>query len=115
MCHGVYPSGDRTRQELKTFPFYLTNMESKPKPTPAGIDMSDLIMRLVKYLLEGLAVAVAAYVIPGKTMRWSEVSMIALTATATFAILDIYAPSVGSSARQGAGFGIGAGLVGFPA
>lgn len=89
-------------------------MESKPKPTPSGIDMSDLIMRLVKYLLEGLAVAVAAYVIPGKTMRFSEVSMIALTATATFAILDIYAPSVGSSARQGAGFGIGAGLVGFP-
>lgn len=115
MCHGIYPSGDRTCQELKNFPFYLTNMESKPKPTPAGIDMSDLIMRLVKYLLEGLAVAVAAYVIPGKTMRWSEVSMIALTATATFAILDIYAPSVGSSARQGAGFGIGAGLVGFPA
>jgi hypothetical protein len=64
-------------------------MESKPKPTPSGIDMSDLVMRLVKYLLEGLAVAVAAYVIP--------------------------APSVGSSARQGAGFGIGAGLVGFPA
>jgi hypothetical protein len=48
-------------------------------------------------------------------MRFSEVAMIALTATATFAILDIYAPSVGSSARQGAGFGIGAGLVGFPA
>jgi hypothetical protein len=90
-------------------------MESKPKPTPSGIDMSDLIMRLVKYRLEGLAVAVAAYVIPGKTMRWNEVAMIALTGTATFAILDIYAPSVGSSARQGAGFGIGAGLVGFPA
>lgn len=88
---------------------------SKPKPTPApGIDMSDLVMRLVKYLLEGLAVAVAAYVIPGKTMRFGEVAMIALTATATFAILDIYAPSVGSSARTGAGFGIGANLVGFP-
>jgi hypothetical protein len=40
--------------------------------------------------------------------------MIALVATATFAILDIYAPSVGASARTGAGFGIGAGLVGFP-
>jgi hypothetical protein len=87
---------------------------SKPKPTPAGIDMGDLVTRLVKYLLEGLAVAVAAYVIPGKTMRFGEVAMIALTATATFAILDIYAPSVGSSARTGAGFGIGANLVGFP-
>jgi hypothetical protein len=47
-------------------------------------------------------------------MKWGEVAMIALVATATFAILDIYAPSVGSSARTGAGFGIGANLVGFP-
>lgn len=91
-------------------------MESKPKPTPApGVDMGDLVARLVKYLLEGLAVAVAAYVIPGKTMKYGEIAMIALSATATFAILDVYAPSVGSGARTGAGFGIGAGLVGFPA
>jgi ABC-type Co2+ transport system permease subunit len=89
-------------------------MESKPKPTPSGFDMSDLLMRLVKYALEGLAVAIAAYVLPGKTMKASEIGMIALVATATFALLDIYAPSVGASARTGAGFGIGAGLVGFP-
>ena len=90
-------------------------MESKPKPTaPAGFDFSDLITRIVKYVLEGLAVAVAAFVLPGKTLKVGEVAMIALVATATFAILDIYAPSVGSSARTGAGFGIGANLVGFP-
>jgi hypothetical protein len=77
--------------------------------------MGGLVARIVKYLLEGLAVAIAAFVIPGKTMKYGEVAMIALTATATFAILDIYAPSVGSSARTGAGFGIGAGMVGFPA
>jgi hypothetical protein len=77
--------------------------------------MAGLLARVVKYLLEGLAVAIAAFVIPGKTMKYGEVAMIALTATATFAILDIYAPSVGSSARTGAGFGIGAGMVGFPA
>jgi hypothetical protein len=63
--------------------------------------MSDLVMRLVKYFLEGLAVAIAAYVLPGKTLKVSEVGMIALVATATFAILDIYAPSVGASARTG--------------
>ena len=116
-CHGLYPSGHRIgrRQDVKNLPLSLTNMDSKPKPTPAGVDMGDLVTRLIKYLLEGLAVAIAAYVIPGKTMRAGEVAMIALTATATFAILDIYAPSVGSSARTGAGFGIGAGLVGFPA
>ncbi len=91
-------------------------MDSKPKSTPPpGIDVSGLVASVVKYLLEGLAVAIAAYVIPGKTMAWREIAMIGLTATATFAILDIYAPSVGSSARTGAGFGIGANLVGFPA
>ena len=89
-------------------------MESKPKPTAPGIDMGDIVTRLVKYVLEGVAVAVAAFVLPGKTLKAAEVGMIALVATATFAILDIYAPSVGSSARTGAGFGIGANLVGFP-
>jgi hypothetical protein len=76
--------------------------------------MSDLVTRFVKYALEGLAVAVAAYLLPGKVLKFSEIAMIALVALSTFAILDIYAPSVGSSARTGAGFGIGASLVGFP-
>jgi hypothetical protein len=80
-----------------------------------GLDMSDLISRLVKYALEGLAVAVAAYLIPSRgKLALAEVGMIALVALATFAVLDVYAPSVGASARTGAGFGIGANLVGFP-
>jgi len=79
-----------------------------------GIDMGDLVSRAVKYLLEGLAVAIAAFMLPGKVMKLSEIGMIALVAVATFAILDVYAPSVGASARTGAGFGIGAHLVGFP-
>jgi hypothetical protein len=77
--------------------------------------MNDILARAIKYLLEGLAVAIVAYMIPGKVLKLSEIGMIALTALATFAILDIYAPSVGASARTGAGFGVGAGLVGFPA
>lgn len=88
--------------------------EQKQAPTTMGIDFADLFSRLVKYALEGLAVAVAAYYLPGKVMKLSEILMISLTALATFAILDVYAPSVGPSARTGAGFGIGAGLVGFP-
>lgn len=86
-----------------------------PHKTNMGVDMNDILARAVKYLLEGLAVAVVAYMIPGKVLKMSEIGMIALTALATFAILDIYAPSVGASARTGAGFGVGAGLVGFPA
>jgi hypothetical protein len=87
--------------------------ESKPAATP-GIDIGDLVSRVIKYALEGLAVAVAAFLLPGKTLRMSEIGQIALVALATFAILDVYAPSVGASARTGAGFGIGAQLVGFP-
>lgn len=79
-----------------------------------GIDIGDIVTRLIKYALEGLAVAIAAYMLPGKVLKLSEIGMIALVALATFAILDVYAPSVGASARSGAGFGIGANLVGFP-
>jgi len=43
-----------------------------------------------------------------------EVCLIALTAAATFSILDTYVPSMAQPARSGAGFGIGANLVGFP-
>jgi hypothetical protein len=89
-------------------------MSEQKQPPPPSIDTADIVMRLVKYALEGLAVAVAAYMLPGKVLKLSEVGMIALVALATFAILDIYTPSVGASARSGAGFGIGANLVGFP-
>lgn len=59
-------------------------------------------------------VAIAAYVFPKKKMQPDEIIMIAVVASATFAILDMYAPAIGVTARQGAGFGIGASLVGFP-
>jgi hypothetical protein len=47
-------------------------------------------------------------------LNLEEIALIALTAAATFAILDTYIPSMGVTARSGAGFGIGANLVGFP-
>ena len=68
----------------------------------------------IKYLLEGIAVAVAAYFIPRKKVEMSEIIFIALSAAATFAVLDIFAPKVGDGARKGAGFGIGANTVGWP-
>ena len=74
----------------------------------------ELIKRIVKYLVEGLMVAIAAYAIPKRSLNLEEIILIALTAAATFSILDTYVPSMGSSARSGAGFGIGANLVGFP-
>jgi ABC-type Co2+ transport system permease subunit len=78
-------------------------------------DMGELLRRAIKYLVEGLMVAIAAFAIPQKQLKLDEICLIALTAAATFSILDTYIPSMGGSARMGAGFGIGANLVGFPA
>ena len=72
------------------------------------------VQSLIKYLVEGLAVAAAAYYIPKKTANVQEILMIAMTAGAVFAILDQFTPAVSAGARHGAGFGIGANLVGFP-
>jgi hypothetical protein len=92
--------------------------EVKPTVSMPGLDVGDLVSRVVKYALEGLVVAIAAFWLPkfmgGKSLPLSQIGMIGLVALATFAILDVYAPSVGASARTGAGFGIGAHLVGFP-
>ena len=77
-------------------------------------DVAELVKRIVKYLIEGLMVAIAAFAIPKKSLNMEEIVLLALTAAATFAILDTYIPSMGVSARTGAGFGIGANLVGFP-
>lgn len=81
-----------------------------------NLDARELCKRVVKYVLEGLMVAFAALVLPQKSMKMEDVLGLALVAAATFAILDMLAPngSIADSARMGAGFGIGANLVGFP-
>ncbi len=79
-----------------------------------GFNLGELVKRAIKYLVEGLMVALAAFAIPKRSLNLDEVALIALTAAATFSILDTYVPSMGVSARSGAGFGIGANLVGFP-
>ena len=80
----------------------------------ATFDFPELIKRAIKYIVEGIIVALAAYTIPKKSLNVEEVVIIALTAAATFSVLDVFVPSMSTSARGGAGFGIGANLVGFP-
>jgi len=79
-----------------------------------NMDFSELLKRAIKYIVEGIMVAIAAYAIPKKKLDIDEISIIALMAAATFSVLDVFVPSIASSARGGAGFGIGANLVGFP-
>lgn len=78
------------------------------------LDFGELVKRALKYFVEGLIVALAAFIIPSRKLKLDECLLIALTAAATFSILDTYLPTLAVSARSGAGFGIGANLVNFP-
>lgn len=79
-----------------------------------NLDLGEFIKRALKYVVEGIMVAIAAYAIPNKSLKVDEILLIALVAAATFSILDAYLPSMAVAARSGAGFGIGGNLVGFP-
>ena len=87
-----------------------------------GLNLQEMIRRMVKYLVEGLAVGVVGMALVLRKKRgnvnWNlqarDVSVMAVTAAAVFAVLDMWAPAISGSARQGAGFGLGANLVGFP-
>ena len=76
--------------------------------------VGEFVSRALKYLVEGLAVAIAAVFIPKKSLPLEEIASLALVAAAVFALLDVLAPSIGVTARQGAGVGLGFNLVGFP-
>lgn len=78
------------------------------------LSLMDLLQVIITPLIQGLAVAAAAFLIPGR-MGLGEVFGVGITAAATMFVLDRLVPEVGIYFRKGAGFGIGANMVGFPA
>lgn len=74
-------------------------------------DGKEVLLRIFKYVFEGLIVAIAAFMIPGRTLQVDHIVTIGVIAAATFSVLDLFAPSVSSSVRSGAGLGIGLNLV----
>jgi hypothetical protein len=77
-----------------------------------GFDVKEILVRIFKYIFEGLVVATAAYLIPGKKLQAVEILTISLIGAATFSILDLFAPAFAGSARAGSGLAVGANLVG---
>jgi ABC-type Co2+ transport system permease subunit len=76
------------------------------------VDFSELVKRIIKYLVLGLVIAVVSIVIPKKSLNLEEVVILALSAAATFSILDVFVPSIADSARNGLGLVVGANLGG---
>jgi len=60
-----------------------------------SFDTAEVVRRALKYLIMGIVVAIGSCYIPqGKKLDLTEIIMIGITASATFAILDMYVPSV---------------------
>lgn len=76
-------------------------------------NLKEILKRALKYLIEGLAVALVAYFVVAKgKLNIKEVVYLGITAAFVFAILDTFSPTVSLGVRFGAGFGIGQGLFG---
>jgi hypothetical protein len=74
------------------------------------IDFAEILGRILKYLMEGIAVGLACYFTAKLSM--DQIIIIAITASVTFAILDMYTPQISNAARVGTGFGIGSQFTG---
>lgn len=65
---------------------------------------------LIKYILEGISVGVAMLLIVFYSKRkidYINILIVALTASAMFAILDQFSPVIADGARRGSGFAVG--------
>lgn len=80
----------------------------------SGFDFYDLMKRIIKYLVEGLVVAICAIILPKKALLLEEVVILGLTAACTFSLLDVFSPQIAAGSRTGVGAGIGFNMVGFP-
>ena len=78
-----------------------------------SFDIWEALIRILKYAIESIVVAFAAYALPKEKLQFNEIWMIALTAACLFSIFDLVSPSISAGARQGVGLGAGFRLVGF--
>ncbi len=79
-----------------------------------SFNVQEMFTRIIKYLIEGLVVGIVASILPEKPLSLDQVVLLGVTAAAMFSILDLVAPSISTSVRQGTGLGLGFNLVGFP-
>lgn len=84
-------------------------------------DIKQVVKQILKYTIEGFAIAIAAFYIPYLFSKGQvrptimQVVSIGLTGALVMAILDQYSPVVSGGVRQGAGLGIGFNMVKAPA
>ena len=92
-------------------------MESSDEKQKKNIVLTNFIRMVLKYAIEGLIIAIAAYYIPLmyktslRTPTFNEIFSIGLTASLTMVVLDFFSNQTAIGARLGVGLGIGNKLV----
>ncbi len=66
---------------------------------------------MIVYLIEALAIAIAAYYIPQTVLSKTEIFKIALTGAISYLLLDLFSPIVSSGLRFGTGMSIGKNMI----
>ena len=111
------------KELMKKKESFRNNKNRKERYTNVNrVNFEEFLKKLLKYLVEGLSVGVVGMVLVMKNKKGNvnfenqirDVTVLAITAASVFAILDMWAPNIAGSTRQGAGFGLGARMVGFP-
>ena len=78
-----------------------------------SVNSRELCKRVVKYVLMGMVIAICTLVLPKSKLDFEAVIALALVSASTFAIIDTFIPTMSYPVQLGAGFGIGASMVGF--
>lgn len=89
----------------------FSNLQAKSSSTFQEIYSRVTIDNFVKYIVQGIAVALAAYAIPNRKTNIREVAVVAIVAALTFFTLDIFTDDTSKAVKYGAGLGIGWNLV----
>lgn len=89
----------------------IANANAKEKKDMYVVLTEDPMNLFMKYLLEAVVIALAAYIIPNKKVTFTELFIITAVAILTLFVLDMYSTTVAVGTRFGAGLGIGYNLV----
>tara|TARA_Y100000389_G_scaffold198838_1_gene236087 strand:+ start:1324 stop:1554 length:231 start_codon:yes stop_codon:yes gene_type:complete len=57
-------------------------------------DSKEILTRIFKYLIQGIAIAIAAFIIPDVKLQPFHILLISLTGASAFAIIDLAIPSI---------------------
>lgn len=88
----------------------LCYLIDKAKDKRMYFDTQEFFTRLTKYLVEGIVLAMVAYLlgmVSNKKLNQMEILTLALVSATMFALLDTFLPAYGAGARNGAALGAG--------